>query len=503
MFARTVRNVFSNWAGLGVAMAIAYFMAPFLVHRLGDAQYGVWILVLSVTGYMGLLDGGLKATVVRYVAAQVAHNDQASLGETVSTALAIYGVLALVLLALAALVGPFLDLLFEIPAELHDAAHAILLIASATLAMSLLASVFNGFLAGLQRYDLVNMVSITLALAGAGGLYLVVSRGFGVVGMALVQLGVQVASGLLLYTVARRLWPGLEIGYSRVRLARLKELYGYSVFVLINSIAMLLLFRSGELIAGVLLGAAAVTYFAIGGMLVDYLAKIIGTMTQVLHPLASAQHATGDRSGIRSALIFSTRACLSIALPACAGFVILGAPFIAAWMGKSYAEVSGPILAVLAMARLFWLSQSGAGNILMGAGRHRQLTAFTATAGLAGIILAVVFANRFGLLGIAAGQAIATFLTLGVALPIFVCRSFGIGMPDYLRNAVAGPVLATIPFAGAMYALAREFQPASVGAVAGIVLASAPVYVAIAWFACLDAGERLRLKSLVTARRGN
>ena len=54
-----VRNVFSNWAGLVLNMATAFFMSPFLVRNLGDTWYGLWVLIRSTTGYMSLLDGGL------------------------------------------------------------------------------------------------------------------------------------------------------------------------------------------------------------------------------------------------------------------------------------------------------------------------------------------------------------------------------------------------------------------------------------------------------------
>jgi hypothetical protein len=35
-------------------------MSPFIVHHLGTSAYGMWVLVGSLTGYLGLLNlGGL------------------------------------------------------------------------------------------------------------------------------------------------------------------------------------------------------------------------------------------------------------------------------------------------------------------------------------------------------------------------------------------------------------------------------------------------------------
>ena len=55
---RLLRNIASNWAGYVVQVAVGFFLTPFVVHSLGETQYGVWTLVVGVTGYYGLLDLG-------------------------------------------------------------------------------------------------------------------------------------------------------------------------------------------------------------------------------------------------------------------------------------------------------------------------------------------------------------------------------------------------------------------------------------------------------------
>lgn len=500
MFRTIGKNVLSNWTALGVSMAVAFFMSPFLVRTLGDAQYGVWVLLLSITGYMGLLDAGLKVSVVKFVASHSATGDAESLSETMSTALAIYGVLAVILIGVATILGLFLDEMFSVPQELKATARIVLVITGSTLSVTLLASVFNGFLAGLQRYDVANAIGIALTLVGAVGIYMVVAGGYGIVGLGFVQLTIQLVSGILLWAASRHLRPGVRLGLNRMRLGRIKALYSYSFFVLLNSVAMLLLFRSGELLAGAFLGAASVTYFAIGGMLVEYLGKIIGSATQVLHPLASGRHARNEQDDLRNAMVLSTRACIAIALPACTGFIILGKQFIAAWMGPGYADVAAPILYVLAVARLFWLAQSGAGNILMGAGRHKQLTMMTAATGVVGIALAAGMVDAYGLLGIAAGIAVAIVLFQGVVMPGYVCRAMRIRPSDYIRGAVVGPVLATMPFAAVLYLLTVVVEPSRVASIAAIACAAMPVYVITAFYSCLDKVSRDRVMQFVASR---
>ena len=53
------RNAILNSFTLIVSLAVAFFLSPFLVHRLGSVGYGTWTLVTSMISYMALLDLGL------------------------------------------------------------------------------------------------------------------------------------------------------------------------------------------------------------------------------------------------------------------------------------------------------------------------------------------------------------------------------------------------------------------------------------------------------------
>ena len=61
------RNVLLNWAALIAEVAVAFFLTPFMVRSLGLAIYGIWSLLNSVIGYMGLVDLGIRGSVGRFL----------------------------------------------------------------------------------------------------------------------------------------------------------------------------------------------------------------------------------------------------------------------------------------------------------------------------------------------------------------------------------------------------------------------------------------------------
>src|SRR5258706_16247164 len=86
-----LRNIFSNWTGYLITMVAGFLLSPFVVNHLGNTGYGIWTLVLSLTGYFGMLDLGIRSSVGRFVARYLALNNDGNVNRTVSTALALLG----------------------------------------------------------------------------------------------------------------------------------------------------------------------------------------------------------------------------------------------------------------------------------------------------------------------------------------------------------------------------------------------------------------------------
>ena len=52
--------------GLAANTIIGFLLMPFLVHHLGDRNYGFWSLAGAVLGYYGILDFGIVSAVQFY-----------------------------------------------------------------------------------------------------------------------------------------------------------------------------------------------------------------------------------------------------------------------------------------------------------------------------------------------------------------------------------------------------------------------------------------------------
>src|SRR5450432_1170216 len=95
-----IKNVSSNWVALATNVLVGIFLSPFILHRLGDAAFGIWVLIFSVTGYYGLFDLGIRSSIVRYVSKYTATGETEKLARFVNTSIFSYTIIGAISMTL-------------------------------------------------------------------------------------------------------------------------------------------------------------------------------------------------------------------------------------------------------------------------------------------------------------------------------------------------------------------------------------------------------------------
>src|SRR5882757_10659143 len=87
---RVIKNIGSSWFALGNNIVIGIFLSPFILHRLGDTAFGIWVLIFSVTGYYGIFDFGIRSSIIRYVSKYTATKDVEEVSRLINSAMFTY-----------------------------------------------------------------------------------------------------------------------------------------------------------------------------------------------------------------------------------------------------------------------------------------------------------------------------------------------------------------------------------------------------------------------------
>ena len=102
-------NVATSNLNTALTIAGAFIVTPALLHGLGDARYGGWLLLNSVVGYLRLLDQGTSVGTMRLGAAALARRDDRETAKVFDTTAGLFlsaGAIALLLTALLAVLIP-------------------------------------------------------------------------------------------------------------------------------------------------------------------------------------------------------------------------------------------------------------------------------------------------------------------------------------------------------------------------------------------------------------
>jgi O-antigen/teichoic acid export membrane protein len=445
------RSVVLNWLALAVSMGVAFWLSPFVVHRLGNVAYGIWTLVNSMIAYMGLLDLGLRGAVTRFVSKHHARGEHLESSRALSAAFWVRLWIGLVVVVISFVFPPIAISVFHIPAEMQTATRWAIGVTGTSFAVTLAIGVFGGVLAALNRFDVLSTVNIVQTVLRASGTLWLLRSGYGIVGLAIWELTVVVLANTALAALTFRVYRELRLFFRRPESAVLRPLWSYSLYALLFNICGQIIYYTDNLVVGVFLSAGAVTFFAIAGGLLDYARQVVSALGTIIFPLASSLDARGRQAELRRLLIKGTQATLLIALPIQVALFFRGHTFIALWIGQEYAGISGSVLRILLLAHVFAIANYTSYNIVCGLGKNKRVALVGTVEAAANLLLSVVLVRLIGLEGVAWGTVIPSLAVQLLFWPRYICATLEMRVREYIWQGWIRSGLAVTPFAFACY----------------------------------------------------
>jgi O-antigen/teichoic acid export membrane protein len=485
-----LRNVLANWGGFVCSAIISFFLSPFIVHHLGNSAYGVWVLVGSLTGYLGLLNLGVRGTVTRYVSRFYAESNDREASAVASSALVIFLVAGLVAVLISVIAAAAIMPLFHVPASYQFAGRVALVLAGFNIAASLLSGVFGGILAALHRFDLMNIIETANSLLSALTIVLFLSAGKGLIALALINLLFAIAAGVAYTTAAHHIYPGLAIRFSKCDSEHLKLIFSLSVYAFLLQLSFNVIFYTDSIVIGSVLSVGLVTFFAIAGNLMNYSRTLISGISTTMTPRAGALEAMGRTDEIQMLVLKAMRLATLVMLPIALTYLLRGSSFIQLWMGPAFAEQSGRVLWVLSLALIFAAGDQVAAAIMLGISAHRTVVLMMCVMAVCNLGLSIVLARRMGIVGVAWGTTLPSLAASLLFWPWYLQRVLRISISDLIVSAWLRPALAVAPFGILTYCIEKLYPASSLLTFFLQVAAILPTVLVGAWYVCLDLPAR-------------
>jgi O-antigen/teichoic acid export membrane protein len=459
--ARFLLNAFSNYAGQLITVGVWLFLTPFILNRIGATSYALWVLVGSVMAYGSLLDFGIAGAVTKYVAEYRAREDNHRARQLIATALVLYTIFGLAILTASAIIAPVFPALFNVSPSERDTAVQLVYLSGLAVGITIPATTSTAVLRGLQRFDLINLVSISGTLLSTLAIVVALLMGGGVISLVAIGIAVTVLMQIPTIWAIYRVAPELRFGFSAANREMVRTVVSFSSSLFLLNVGGRLETKTDEIVIGGFLPLAAVTPYN--------LARKISTLPQLLaeqflmliFPLASELHAENDESQLRSLYVISTRITLAVVLPLGCCLIVLAGPILSVWVGEEYAPYAYLVL-LLTVASMIDTSQWPAGFVVQGMARHHFNAVVAFITGVSNLGLSLLLVRPLGLTGVALGTLIpTTVFCLGFILP-HVRRVVGVEWHRVFAEMLLPPLLPLVPSVIVLFVLREALDPGSV-----------------------------------------
>ena len=389
--------------------AAGLWLTPFLLHRTGQHDYGLWLVGTQVLAYLMLLDFGIVALLPRETAFATGRGRGA--GRELPLLVGQTSRIVLWQTPLAVLAAALLWVL--LPEEWSPLRGPLGLVLVVFVVMFPL-RVFQAVLQGLQDLEFLAKSQIVVWLVATALTVVLVLAGVGLYALAAGWAAAQLlgAAVALLRLRARhpdalpRSLPRLPREAARAKLAS-------GFWVSVNQIAVILLAGTDLLVIGKLLGPAAVVPYACTAKLALVLANQPQMLLQAAIPALSELRGGAEREALARASTALGQMMLLLSGAAVCVVLVANRGFVSWWVGAE--QYGGAVLTALVLGGLLLRHWNlTVGYILFSFGYERRLAVTALLDGVVTVTATALLVPRLGLAGAPAGSLIGVLL---VSLP--------------------------------------------------------------------------------------
>lgn len=509
---KLIRNTVVNYIIRLWGFGLTIFLFAFIVGHVGDTDYGIYLFVGAIFGLFGILNLGIGHSLVKFVAEYHAKDDKEKLNEVINTTFFIFLFIGIAGAIILFMIGTFL-LNFLANDDIFPKARAIMYLIGASFMFGLALSTLKGVLAGLQRYDILALITFVTSLVNLGVTVLVLSLGGNIVDW----LFYTIITGLLGFVITalyiQRLVPYVSISLSYMRRGMIKVLMDLSMSVFLLQVFVIIIYQTDRIVIGLLLNVTFITFYQAAWTLYGIPSALPSISLYAIIPAASELEATENLQALKKLFLRATKYVLAFCLALAVPLFFLSRDMLTLYMGDKYGQYY-IIVQILMISLFFDFNNYVATQILIGMNKIKKFVKYYGVVAVLNLSLSVYLVQQgFGLRGVALGTTIP-FVLLEVFFLRYVFKVLGIKWKTYAKQVFAK----TFPFAAVtaafMFGLILLRAPFIIGAhptvlslirdiieLGGYFAAGCGFYLVLFYFLGLEPYEKEEIKQLISGIR--
>lgn len=426
------------------SVVIGLFMMPFLVHSLGDEQYGIWILVGSIIAFYEIMDFGLSNAMQRFLIRAIHGEELEESNISLSNSIALTTVIAVIFMLVTSII------IFFTPNFTDSEANATtfqltIAILGARAAIQFPLFPYYGVLLAHYRQDIIGYIQlISLYARTVLTIYFVVN-GHGIITIAIISSLTQIAGSIAIVAYSKKLSPDIGFSFKYLKISKFSEYYHYGKYVFVIHISEKMKVSLDNSVVAAFVGLSAVTHYTIAVTLVQYFGNLLGSLFGVISPALHKYHKLNQWNNLREIFLVTTDVTTLASILVGGTLLTLGDQFIFLWIGEGYDDAYLALL-ILGISAILINTQQAVDPVLYAIAKHKYLAKITSIEALVNLSLSIILAQYIGIYGVALGTALPSLFNALFLRPRYACKQLGIPSSSYYRILGKGFILGLIVF---------------------------------------------------------
>ncbi len=328
-----------------------FIVTPYILTNIGEAEYGVYKTIYSLSASMMILDLGMGNMIMRYIAKYKSEKREDKIPSFISMATGEGVIIMAVLSVICVGMYVLLPTIYKegLSAGEMSLAKSLFIIMAVGLVAHIIENILNGIIAGYNRFTFANglkLVRVGLRIALVI-LFLGVFRS--ALYLAVVDLFLTlflIASEYIYIKVV--LHQKVRVSFRNWDMEVFKDSFRYAGLLFLTAIAIEINTNLDNIVIGAFLGSSPVTVYSMGLMFFSVFSNLSTSISGVMLPTVTNILAEDkDNTKIQKTIVNIGRIQFGLMGAAVAGFLVLGKNFIHLWLGEGFDDVY--IIALLLM----------------------------------------------------------------------------------------------------------------------------------------------------------
>ena len=396
---------------------------PFFINRLGEEQFGIWILINSTLQIITALNFGLGDAIIKFASQYSIASSYEKINEIIKSCLLLTTIISLIVVVAGFSLSYYIESnnFFKVSAEYSSLVATSFNIALLIFVLKFFDINFLAIFQGFNRYDISSRLSLICRILILAANFTCVLLGLDLVALFSSTLLIQALFLVLEILTIKKQYPNIKLS-PMLKVSAIKKILSFGIWSWLQSLVGMITIQIDKLIVGYFSGMEILSYYALGSMLTIQLHTIFLSVSGWIFPAVSKRTESGQSLSIF--YVNANTLLLMFGFSSIITVLLLKDPLMSFWLGPEIYNKSSVYIELFLFYNLFLLPLVMPYFFLNGSGfvKHNTVSEFILKT--SNILAMVIFYRLFGNVGLVWGLILST--AFNIPLKVTLLRKYAL-----------------------------------------------------------------------------